>query len=393
MGDSEDFDIFERVKGKIFKQRIALSSSEYIPDKIIGRDDEIQQIASLFAPVLDGDKPLNAFLYGKPGVGKTAVTKYVLVKLDQKIKELQANVRSVFINCSLISTTTGILKRMCKVIAPDVVLAPTGNMLSEYYYRLWDVLNTVGGITIVVLDEIDKLGDDRILYNLSRACGNMDITNGYISIFGISNDLMYKERLDARTLSSFGDNEIVFAPYDANELREILEDRARIGFHEGVVDYAVIPLCSALAAQEHGDARKALVLLENAGVVAVERGSDKITEKDVREAKSRLETDRVIETIKTLPRHQKLVVSAIFSNELTSIKTNAIYNHYKQLCAECELEPLSKSRISTFISELDMLGLITTRNVYRGRYGRVRLVSPHASKEKVLGILAESYIT
>jgi len=114
----------------------------------------------------------------------------------------------------------------------------------------------VGGITIIVLDEIDKLGDDRILYNLSRARENMDITNRYISIFGISKDLMYKERLDARTLSSFGDNEIVFAHYDAYELRQILEDRARMGFHEEVLDDAVIPLCSALAAQEHGDARR-----------------------------------------------------------------------------------------------------------------------------------------
>ena len=62
-------------------------------------------------------------------MGKKAVTKYVLVNLDQKIKELQANVKSVFINCSLISTTIRILKRMGKFIAPDIALAPMEHVL------------------------------------------------------------------------------------------------------------------------------------------------------------------------------------------------------------------------------------------------------------------------
>ncbi len=144
-----------------------------------------------------------------------------------------------------------------------------------------------------------------LLYDRPRARENLDIADGFVTILGISNDLTCKERLDARTLSSFVDKEVVFAPYDAHQLTEILDERAKEGFKEGVLNNEVIPLCAALTAQEHGDARKALMLLRYAGEVAVERGSDCVVESDVREAQTRLESNKIVETIKTLPYHQR----------------------------------------------------------------------------------------
>lgn len=129
----------------------------------------------------------------------------------------------------------------------------------------------------------------------------MDITEGFISIIGISNDLTYKERIDPRVISSFGSREYVFPPYNAFQLQKILEDRVKIGFREGALEEGVIPLCSALAAQEHGDARKALMLLEYAGEIAVEKGKDKVGEEDVWDAQKMLEMDRIIEIVSTLP--------------------------------------------------------------------------------------------
>lgn len=381
--------LFEIVKeDTIFQKRVALSS-KYIPDRLIGRDKEIRQTASLFAPALNGDEPDSTFIYGKTGVGKTATTKYVLLELDQEVKKVQAKVKSVFVNCNQINTTTKILKRICNVIAPEIEIPATGLATSEYYNKLWNILNDFQGITIVVLDEVDKLEDDNLLYNLSRARENLDITNGFISILGISNDLTYKEQLDIRTLSSFGDKEFVFPPYDANQLREILEDRARIGFKEGVLDEAVIPHCAALAAQEHGDARKALMLLKFAGEIAVEKGKERVEDSDVEDAQERFEMDRIIETVKTLPAHQKKILYIIVSNEMKEVDTATIYTHYKKLCEDTGYTPLSKVRISNFIAELDMLGLINAKKVYRGRYGRIRLVSPNVPREKVLPILAE----
>jgi cell division control protein 6 len=386
LGFSTPMNIFKGVDDRIFTKKVTLTT-KYTPDHLIGRDKEINKVASLFVPALNGDEPDNAFIYGKTGVGKTATVKFVLLELDHEVKKKMVPVKSVFVNCNQTNTTTRILKRICNVVAPEVEVPSTGLATSEYYQRLWDVLNEFKGVTIVVLDEVDKLEDDNILYNLPRAGENLDITEGFVSILGISNDLTYKERLDARTLSSFGDTEYVFAPYDANQLREILEERARQAFKDGVLDDTVIPLCAALAAQEHGDARKALMLLRYAGDVAVERGGDSVIESDVRDAQKWVESDKIAETIKTLPYHQKLVLSIIASFDGKEVGTNEIYAEYKRLCEGAT--PLSKARVSSFISELDMLGLVNSKKLYKGRQGRIRLVTSNVPREKVDGLLAE----
>lgn len=201
--------IFEEIENRIFNKRFVLLP-DYVPERLIGRDEQIRQVASALSPTLSGDKPHNVFIYGKTGVGKTAVTKYVLIELDKEVKRRGVNVKSVFINCNQINTTTRIIKRICNVVSPEFEIPSTGIATSEYYDKLWKILNDFGGITIVVLDEIDKLRGESILYNLLRARENMDITEGFIGIIGISNDLTYKERIDPRVISSFGS---VFPPY------------------------------------------------------------------------------------------------------------------------------------------------------------------------------------
>ena len=47
----------------------------------------MRQVASALSLALSGDKPHNVFIYRKTGVGKTAVTKYVLIELDKKVKK------------------------------------------------------------------------------------------------------------------------------------------------------------------------------------------------------------------------------------------------------------------------------------------------------------------
>jgi cell division control protein 6 len=369
------------MEDRIFTKKVTLTT-KYTPERLIGRDVEINEIASLLLPATKGDAPDNAFIYGKTGVGKTATVKFVLSELDHEVKS--ANVKSVFMNCTQTNTTIRIIRRICNVVAPEVDVPVSGLATSEYYQRLWNVLNDFDGITIVVLDEVDKLNDDNILYNLSRANENLDITKGFISVLGISNDITYKERLDARTLSSFGDTEFNFAPYNADQLRDILEDRVRHGFKEGVLDNEVIPLCASLAAREHGDARKALMLLEGAGKMAVMRDGDRVIESDVRDAQKRIETDRADETIKTLPYHQKLILHVIALHGNGGISTNEVYGIYQSMAGT---DALSKKRVSGLISELDILGLVSARMVYRGQKGRFRLVNSNVRKEKIHELL------
>ncbi len=84
------------------------------------------------------------------------------------------------------------------------------------------------------------------------------------------------------------------------------------------------------------------------------------------------------------------MLCAITSSDAKEIGTNDIYAHCKAMCDAEGKKPLSKVRVSAFISELDMLGLITAKQQYKGRYGRIRLVTSNISKEKVKGLLREA---
>jgi len=242
-----------------------------------------------------------------------------------------------------------------------------------------------------MLDEIDKLveksGDDT-LYNLSRM--NSELENSRVSIIGISNDLKFTDFLDPRVKSSLGEEEIVFPPYDANQLRDILEHRSNVAFKESALSEDVIPLCAAFAAQEHGDARRALDLLRTAGELAERSQAETIVEEHVRQAQDKIELDRVVEVVRTLPTQSKLVLFAIIlleKNGVHSINTGEVFNIYKRLCEEIDADVLTQRRVTDLISELDMLGIVNAVVVSKGRYGRTKEISLSVPLEETEAVL------
>ena len=113
--------------------------------------------------------------------------------------------------------------------------------------------------------------------------------------------------------SSLGEEEpIVFHPYNANQLADILKQRAGIAFPEGIIEDGVIKLCAGLAAKEHGDARKALQLLRKAGEIAERRHNKSISESHVQKAQKDIDKDHVVEYILSMPLQSQLTITAIF---------------------------------------------------------------------------------
>jgi len=149
----------------------------------------------------------------------------------------------------------------------DVKIPDKGLSTSTYYKRLWRVLDTQFEVVLIILDEVDKLDDDDILMQLSRAGEAGKLESCKIGVIGISNKIKYKDRMDERVKSSLCEREFVFPPYDANQLRDIMQARSD-AFKDGVLDSSVIPRAAALAAREHGDARKAIDILRYAGEIA-----------------------------------------------------------------------------------------------------------------------------
>ena len=359
----------------IFKDREILRH-DYVPENLPHREDQIRFLGEIVAPLLKGVRCSNILIYGKTGTGKTAVVKYVLNKLSQKAQECTSPVKFCYVNCRWVGTEYRVLSALCYALGVKVPF--TGLALGEVFDRFRRGLDTQNGVFIVVLDEIDALVKNRgdtLLYELTRV--NETLRFGKTSIVGISNDLRFKDFLDPRVLSSLSEEENVFRPYDAAELRDILLDRAKSAFFDGVLSDSAVSLCSALAAAEHGDARRALDLLRVAGELAEREGAKIIIDEHIRRAETRIEHDRVVEALKNLPAHSKLVLLGVYILVKANIAraiTGEIYEIYCELCEQAGLTPLTQRRVSGLINELDVIGLLNTQVVSMGRYGRTKKI-------------------
>ena len=425
----------------IFENKEVLRPS-YTPHKLPHREEQINNMATILVTALRGDTPSNILIYGKTGTGKTASAKFVSEELETTSQKYEVPCEVEYINCEVTDTQYRVLAQLAnKFIDKNAQLIDdriaeleefqsqarentaaleettfdslddieieiesleadksefeevpmTGWPTDRVYSSFFDAVDYNERVVVIMLDEIDKLveksGDDT-LYNLSRM--NSELENSRVSIMGISNDLKFTDFLDPRVKSSLGEEEIVFPPYDANQLRDILQARSDVAFKGDALTEDVIPLCAAFAAQEHGDARRALDLLRTAGELAERDQTDNVLEDHVRQAQEKIELDRVVEVVRTLPTQSKIVLFAIIlleKNGVHNINTGEVFNIYKNLCEEIDADILTQRRVTDLISELDMLGIVNAVVVSKGRYGRTKEISLSVPTEETEAVL------
>jgi len=388
------------MKNSLFKDKSVLQTN-YTPDSIPHRDKQIEQVASILAPILRGERASNLFVYGKTGTGKTLSVQYVRDELLKRAKEVDINVRIEYLNCKLkkvADTEYRILAALIDLLGGKV--ADTGLPTPAVYQKFIEMVDNKKQTLVIIFDEIDqaiKKIDDNFLYNLTRL--NSELSQAQISLIGISNDVTFLENIDPRVRSSLGEEEIVFPPYNAVQLKDILNERCSRAFKEGTFDEAVISKCSAFAAREHGDARRALDLLRIAGELAEREGKLRITEEYIDQANSKIERDKILDIVETEPTQFQAVLYSILklNKQEDGIEKNYftgdIFNLYQEICNKIKIEILTQRRVSDIIGEIDMLGLINAKVISKGRHGRTREVKlsiPSNLLEKVEGILIES---
>ena len=425
----------------IFENKEVLRPS-YTPHELPHRNDQINRMATILVSALRGETPSNILIYGKTGTGKTASAKFVSQELESTSQKYDVPCEVEYINCEVTDTQYRVLAQLANTFieknqqvisdrldrlrdlrtavdddphtltgtefstvddldariaeleadADEMEEVPmTGWPTDRVYSTFFEAVDYHERVVVIMLDEIDKLveksGDDT-LYNLSRM--NSELDRSRISIMGISNDLKFTDFLDPRVKSSLGEEEIVFPPYDANQLRDILQHRADISFKQDALTDDVIPLCAAFAAQEHGDARRALDLLRTAGELAERSQAEVVAETHVRQAQDKIELDRVVEVVRTLPTQSKIVLFAVIlleKNGVHNINTGEVFNIYKRLCEEIDADVLTQRGVTDLISELDMLGIVNAVVVSKGRYGRTKEMGLSVPVEETEAVL------
>ena len=430
------FDILDY--GKIFKNREVLRYS-YIPDSLPHREKEINTIARILIPSLHGDVPSNIMIYGMTGTGKTVVAKMLMKALQEKsdiiksniletfkklsgeyltdgikdilesaeelleedeilgsefIKNIHKQVKGIYINCQQMDTQYRVMTQIANRLtnfSPKDRLPVSGLPIDEVHSRLLKRLDDSDSLVIIILDEIDRLvyksGDD-LLYTLTRI--NEELESSRVSLIGISNNLNILEYIDNRVKSSLGAEEMVFEPYNAIQLNDILKNRAKEAFYPEVMDGEVVSLCSAIAAQENGDARKALDVLRVSAELAERDHSPKLSTVYVKQAQKKIEMDRISQVVRSLPMQSKVVLYAILKLRIAGrmkTTTREVFEAYENYASKLDLTVLGRRQVVNLLGEIDKLGLIQTKVISFGRHGRTTVIEASIPGNEIINSL------
>jgi cell division control protein 6 len=356
-------------------ERKELLKVGHVPEstRIVGRDEEIESVAAELRPIVQSDPPNNVVIYGKTGTGKSLVARHVTERARRAAVANDVAAGTVYVDCAQHNTQTRVARSITRTLndegVTDLSIPRAGIGSGEYYDYLWEILDRRYDSVVVILDEVDRLSDDDVLMQLSRAreSGKADC---HLGVIAISNKIEYRDRLNERVKSSLREEEFVFQPYDADQLRDIMHHR-RDAFRDGVLTEEVIPLTAGFAAQEHGDARKAIEILRHAGELAERKGDSNVTEDHVREAQEWAEIDRFEELLRGSTTQVKFILYALATltkeSDGEEFSTSRIYERYRRACEAVGANVLGEHRVYELLKEQAFLGVVESRRTGGGR--------------------------
>ena len=202
--------------------------------------------------------------------------------------------------------------------------------------------------------------------------------------------LEWEKNIDPRILSVLKKTDMIFEPYDALDLVEILRLRVEKALDPRKVDQGAISKIAGYASRETGDARRAVELLVKAVKVA-EETCGFLGEKEVDQADSMLEVDKTEELIGALAPQQRLALAACYwglKSQKGQLTTGHAYHYYREICLHAGNRPLTQRRFSDMVSFLDLYGLVGARVTSKGRYGKTRELSEALPERTVVKLLS-----
>jgi len=341
----------------LFKNELALDYS-FLPKILPHRENQQRYAASCIKPLLLGKSGKNLFIFGAPGIGKTAALKFVLRDLEEETEEVEP----IFVNCWQKNTTFKIIVDICEQLGYKL----THNKRTEELFSvIKSILNKKAAV--FVFDEVDKLEDLDFLYSILEEVYKK-------SIFLITNYAEWFEELDERVKSRMMSDSLEFKPYNLSETRDILNQRSEYAFVPNVWDKDAIELI-AKKTSEAQDIRSGLYLMRESANLAEDKSSRKITLQHAEEALKKIDKFTIKKST-DLTDDEQSILNLIKKN--SEKKIGELYNIYKEAGGQLVYKSFQRK-----IDKLSKNKFITVKKTSGGKDGNTTIIK-YASPIKKL---------
>ena len=292
----------------LFKNELALDYS-FLPKILPHRENQQRYIAAIIKPLLDGKNGKNLFVYGAPGIGKTAALRFVLNEMEEETEE----VIPIYINCWQKNTTFKIIADICEQLGYKL----THNKRTEELFQVVkNILNKKSAV--FAFYEVDKLEEIDFLYAILEEIYKK-------SVLLITNYPDWMEDLDNRVKSRLMSETLEFKPYTLIETRDVLKQRMGYAFVPNVWDNDAFELIVKKTAEAE-DIRVGLHLMRESGNIAENSSSRKITLQHANEAITKV-NQFTIKKSTDLTEDERVILNIIKKN--SEKKSGDLYIIYK----------------------------------------------------------------
>lgn len=345
---------------------------DYIPENFMHRKSQMEALAISIRPALRKGRPVNAVVLGSCATGKTTAIK----KIFEMVERASDKVVCVYINCQIHTTRFGIFSQIYQKIFGHTP-PETGVPFSRIYQNIMQHLSNEGKALIVALDDINYLfyskNANKIFYDILRAHEAYEgIKTG---VFAILSDIEFRFMLDKNVNSIFIPQEVIFNPYSKEEMKNILKERAKIGFFPDVISDELLDEITEYTASS-GDLRVGIDLLRISGNLAEADASKTIERKHIKEALKNTGSINLIYTLKSLSEDEKILFDLIRLSD-ADLTAGDLYNSFIKKADS------SYASFNRILNKLEFLRLIDTKFTGKGVKGNSRVIILRFDPEEI----------
>lgn len=344
---------------------------DHIPEHFNHRDTQMQSLMYSIRPALSGGRPLNSLCIGAPGTGKTTA----VLKIFEEIEKHAPGIVPILVNCQVNSTRYAVFSQIFKKLIGYVPPA-SGVSFKKIFGEVAKHLAEREKVLVVALDDMNYLFYENevndVLYSLLRA--HEMHPGARAGVIAILSDTGVPHILDPKVESVFLPEEVKFPRYSYNEIRDILSNRAKLGFYPNVLDDSVLESIT-----EHtftlGDLRVGIDLLKRSGLNAERRASKTIATEDVESAYEKSRLVHLSYVMRALKKEEKILLGLIVNSPLTN--SGELYEKFHEKTA------LGYTRFYELLNKLGSIKLIDADFTGKGARGRSRVVTLRYSPEEI----------